>query len=131
MLPYDPETNLWKRGPGGSVYHSPPVAAKDGGGFAGALKRKARGASPLSTHTVAPAGGGLPAASRPGPYIPQECLRQVFSGFPMAEVIDLVSNTEWRQSSKCCLLDTVCTSLKLSGSPTIKWYRQDTTCPAG
>jgi hypothetical protein len=59
VLPYDPETNLWKRGPGGSMYHSPPVAAKDGG-FAGALKRKAHGASPLSAHTVAPAGGACP-----------------------------------------------------------------------
>jgi hypothetical protein len=55
VLPYDPETNLWKRGPGGSMYHSPPVAAKDGG-FAGALKRKAHAASPLSAHTAAPAG---------------------------------------------------------------------------
>jgi hypothetical protein len=56
VLPYDPETNLWKRGPGGSMYHSPPVASKDGG-FVGALKRKAHGLSPLSSHTVAPAGG--------------------------------------------------------------------------
>lgn len=47
-LPYDPETNLWKRGPQGSMYHSPPAAGGGGGDFAGSLKRKARGMSPLS-----------------------------------------------------------------------------------
>lgn len=56
MLPYDPETNLWKRGPGGSMYHSPPQAG-GGGGFAGALKRKARGLSPLSGNHSVPIGG--------------------------------------------------------------------------
>ena len=56
-MPYDPETNLWKRGPAGSMYHSPPQANGNGGGFAGALKRKARGLSPL--------GAGGPTAGAP------------------------------------------------------------------
>lgn len=60
------------------MYHSPPVAAKDGG-FAGALKRKAHGASPLSAHTVAPAGGGCPSLPE-ALVLSEDCLRQILSG---------------------------------------------------
>jgi hypothetical protein len=74
------------------MYHSPPVAAKDGG-FAGALKRKAHAASPLSAHTAAPAGGAWPLLPD-APIHSKQCPHQ--SELSRQK---LVAPQQWRQGS--------------------------------